>query len=107
MTPDQQQALQELSTKYLGTEVGTLLLRAFPQAGLQPGPAPQEQPNRAASEGTTARRGENVAPKRKPTDRSRSPRDPLGKPDPNKRKHGDKTPDPTEEEDPMAEEGNI
>ena len=44
ITPDQQQALEELSTKYIGTEVGTLLLRVFLKAVLQPGNGPPPLP---------------------------------------------------------------
>ena len=109
MTPDQVQAMQELSAKYLGTEVGSLLLRAFPMAGLQPDHANREPHRRAASEGAATGGGADPPNKRKdpPSDRgerrSRSPRDPAGKQDPPKRKDL-KKPDPEMKEVPVAEQ---
>ena len=88
VTADQKQALEELSTKYVGTEVGNLLLRAFPKTLLQPEVA-KEVPPRAASEGNkpkgTAERDKRLGAGA----RSRSPKDKAT--DASKRQKGDQT----------------
>ena len=108
LTPDQKSALEELSNKYLGTEVGTLLYRVFPMAGLQPDP-PEPGPTRRSASDGAKRRGEgNTTPQREPTDRSRSrPRDGDKAADA-KRRHLNKDPpaDP-EDKDKVMSPGDI